>query len=74
MIVKPSLAKSNGTEFGKKLSSPRSMCKGVLAIVNKKGDLALTFVWTYVKDSFEKNMFPCYLGLNCSKLCAVMSA
>ena len=30
MIVKPSLAKSNGTEFGKKWSSPLSMCKGVL--------------------------------------------
>ena len=32
------------------------------------------FVQTYVKDSFEKNMFPCFLGLNCPKLCAVMSA
>ena len=28
---KPSLAKSNGIEFGKKWSSPLSMCKGVLA-------------------------------------------
>ena len=30
MIVKPSLAKSNSIEFGKKWSSPPSMCKGVL--------------------------------------------
>ena len=33
MIVKPSLAKSNGIEFGKKWSSPPSMCKGVLTLV-----------------------------------------
>ena len=32
------------------------------------------FVRTYVKDSFEKNMFPCSLGLNCPKLYADMSA
>ena len=31
MIEKPCLAKSNGIEFGKKWSSPLSMCKGVLA-------------------------------------------
>ena len=30
MIVKPLLAKSNGTEFRKKWSSPPFMCKGVL--------------------------------------------
>ena len=30
MIVKPSLAISNSIEFGKKWSSPPSMCKGVL--------------------------------------------
>ena len=32
MIVKPSLAISNSIEFGKKWSSPPSMCKGVLAL------------------------------------------
>ena len=32
MIVKQSLAKSNGIEFGKKWSSPPSMCKGVLGL------------------------------------------
>ena len=32
MIAKPSLAKSNGIEFGKKWSSLSSRCKGVLAL------------------------------------------
>ena len=32
MIVKPSLAISNSIEFGKKWSSPPSMCKGVLGL------------------------------------------
>ena len=30
MIIKQSLAKSSGIEFGKKWSSPPSTCKGVL--------------------------------------------
>ena len=30
IIEKPCLAKSNAIEFGKKWSSPLSMCKGVL--------------------------------------------
>ena len=29
---------------------------------------------TYVKDSLKKNMIPCSLGLNCPKLCAVITA
>ena len=36
MIVKPSLAISNSIEFGKKWSSPPSMCKGVLDLLNIK--------------------------------------
>ena len=49
MIVKPSLAKSNGIEFGKKWSSPLSMCKGVLGLC-KHYD-------TYLNESYQKRPF-----------------
>ena len=46
MIVKPSLAISNSIEFGKKWSSPPSMCKGVLDLVQ-----------SYVKHVFNVHTY-----------------
>ena len=61
MIVKPSLAISNSIEFGKKWSSPPSMCKGVLDLVHKwkNGLFSVELYFSeFDKFSFEFDEFP----------------